>query len=108
MSAFDIPFTKLLVLPEAEPEPKARKAPAKRGANPTTKPGPKPGELAARRAFHPEENRTPPRVTTWKVGEYKHGTAMREALARAREAQPPMITLAGSPTDGEEKDWWPK
>jgi hypothetical protein len=107
MSAFDIPFTKLIELSEPEAREVKRKAPAKRGANPVAKRG-QPSTLALMRAFVPDPNATPPRAVNWKVGEYKHSTAMRDALARARESQPPMIILAGSATDGEEKDWWPK
>ena len=102
MSAFDIPtFAELTALP---PKPVVRSAPVKRGANPKKKPGPRPGELALKRG-EVDPRRVPPPTRNWKGTTYVPPLAMRMAMERAHEAQPAMISLAGSTTDGHEKKW---
>lgn len=59
--------------------------------------GPKPGapqrpKVAA--VLAPAPGVTPPITRNWKSGEYKPPLAMRLALERAREHQPPLVMLS--------------
>lgn len=92
MSEVKIPqFAALLVMPS---KPVAPERP-KRGVNPNPR-----SHKKAPKAVAPSEGELAQPITrNWKHGEYKHDTAMRISLDRARAAQPPIISLAGSPTD---------
>lgn len=94
MNAFVIPvFAKATSLPD--PEVPKRKHRAKRGANPT------PQRRITDSEVVPEgtPGRTPPAARNWKEGEYKQSPAMKLAMERARESQPPLVTLTSAVRD---------
>lgn len=56
--------------------------------------GPKAGAKPSPAAPAPVPGATPPMTRNWKSGEYKPSPAMRLALDRAREHQPPLVMLS--------------
>lgn len=46
-----------------------------------------------------------PSVDEFQMKPYKHSPAMKAALARAREAQPPLISLAATTVTDTTKEW---
>lgn len=93
------PFTipSFMALEAADAKPTAAPAAKTRG-----KRGPKTGQARAKAAATIESEKAQkaqaatPLARPWRTSEYKHPTAMKMALERARAAQPPVVTLAAT------------